>query len=102
VNGRRTIDLLLTDVVMPNMNGRQLAERLSELPARHEGWSFMSGYTDDAIVHHGVLNAGMAFIQKPLTVDLLLKRSYASARWVGSPDARGRASLSFPGKKVSS
>jgi two-component system, cell cycle sensor histidine kinase and response regulator CckA len=68
-----TIDLLLTDVVMPNMNGRQLAEQVSKLRPKVKV-VFMSGYTDDAIVHHGVLNAGMAFIQKPLTVDLLLAK----------------------------
>jgi CheY-like chemotaxis protein len=67
------IDLLLTDVVMPNMNGRQLAERLSELRPSLKV-VFMSGYTDDAIVHRGVLNAGMAFIQKPLSVDSLLAK----------------------------
>lgn len=64
------IHLLMTDVVMPEMNGRDLNRSLS---ARHPGLKclFMSGYTPDAIAHHGVLDEGVHFIQKPFTMATL-------------------------------
>ena len=60
------IDLLMTDVVMPEMNGRELAENLlSHYPDLKR--LFMSGYTANVIAHHGVLDEGVHFIQKPFS-----------------------------------
>jgi two-component system cell cycle sensor histidine kinase/response regulator CckA len=60
------IDLLMTDVIMPEMNGRDLAKRLlSFYPSIKR--LFMSGYTANLIAHHGVLDKGVNFIQKPFS-----------------------------------
>jgi PAS domain S-box-containing protein len=67
------IHLVVTDVVMPGMSGRQLVDRLVSLWPQTKAL-YMSGYTNDAIAHHGVLEPGIAYIQKPFTPDdLILK-----------------------------
>jgi len=64
------IHLLMTDVVMPEMNGRDLAKNLLSLYPNLKRL-FMSGYTADVIAHHGVLDEGVQFIQKPFSVQTL-------------------------------
>ncbi|NOZ86254.1 MAG: response regulator [Deltaproteobacteria bacterium] len=67
------IDMVLTDVVMPGPNGRMTVE---ELKARRPGIKvlYMSGYTDNAIVHHGVLEKGAELMAKPFNIDELVRR----------------------------
>jgi CheY-like chemotaxis protein len=64
------IDLLMTDVIMPEMNGRDLAKNLLSLYPKLKRL-FMSGYTANIIAHHGVLDEGVNFVQKPFSAEEL-------------------------------
>lgn len=70
---REPIHLILTDVVMPEMSGRELTEHLNRIHPEAK-ILYMSGYTDNVILHHGILEKGIAFIQKPFTLEILAKK----------------------------
>ena len=72
-DAKQVIDLLMTDVVMPEINGRDLAKKLRSLQPLMRRL-FMSGYTSDVIALHGILDDGTHFIQKPFTMKALSEK----------------------------
>ena len=76
INGERDpvhVDLLLTDVIMPGMSGRELADQMKAHRPQLRVL-FMSGYTDDAVVRHGMLEPGLAYLEKPFRPPVLLRK----------------------------
>ena len=67
------LHLMVTDVVMPGISGLELARRLAPVRPKMKVL-FMSGYTDDAVLQHGVLDSGVAYLQKPLTPERLTRK----------------------------
>jgi CheY-like chemotaxis protein len=66
-----SIDLLLTDVIMPHLSGPELAKRLGRLVVKV---LYMSGYTEDSMVRQGVVDASVALLQKPIIPEALVRK----------------------------
>ncbi len=93
------IDLLITDVVMPQMSGRELAEEFAVIRPETRVL-YMSGFTDDAIVRHGVLDDDVFFIQKPFSPDALAIKTRSVLDGASAVNNNGGLSLEKPQKDI--
>ena len=94
--GLSGVDLLITDVIMPGMNGKELSDRLSKLRPEIKVL-YTSGYTDNGIVHQGLLDKGLAFLQKPYSASELVTRAsrlLAPSREATPSDSTGSGAVS--------
>jgi two-component system cell cycle sensor histidine kinase/response regulator CckA len=96
---RDRIDLLLTDVIMPGINGRELAERLAELQPGLKVL-YMSGYTDSAIADHGVLDEGTNLLHKPFSEEALMQKVREVLDLDKSKPAGSRVALVLAGNQA--
>ncbi len=102
ISARHTdpIHLLVTDVVMPRMGGRELASRVGALHPETKVL-YMSGYTDDDVVRHGISHAEAGFLQKPFTTDALISKVRAVLDGVnGHPRREANGQTAFPNPSV--
>jgi DNA-binding NtrC family response regulator len=72
-NNKNKFDLAVIDVIMPGIAGKQLAKMICDIQP-HIKILFISGYTDDAIVQHGILDSSVEFLQKPFSAKLLAQK----------------------------
>ena len=70
---KEEIHLILTDVIMPGMSGKELVNEIGKILPKIKSL-YISGYTDSAIVHHGILDPNVAFLQKPFTINGLARK----------------------------
>ena len=96
----KSIDLVVTDVVMPQMSGKELADRIAIIKPETKVL-FMSGYTNDAVVNHGILQAGTWYLQKPFALDALARQVRAvldsnDSPQSGKPFLQGHSSDALP------
>jgi CheY-like chemotaxis protein len=101
IQAKQPFDLVVTDVIMPKMSGKELYDQIKVITPRIKVL-FMSGYTDDALAHHGVLGPELCFLEKPFSPSGLARKvrevidsSKGRSRWESKPASNGSANNSL-------